>query len=247
MPTSNATIIKTSASTAAPNTAIQIIVNESPNICPLCHVTIEPEFLTGTPLALAFDWVEAYYRCTNMRCRRQFTAFYKRDAGLSQNGMQAFRLQQCFPVAPVKPVFDRTIIDLSPNFVEIYGQSSAAENHGLAEVAGPGFRKALEFLVKDYAISLNPQDVEAIKQRPIAAVIKDFLSGEKLRVVSSRAAWLGNDQTHYQERWIGKDLQDLKQLIAATAHFIAMERLVADLPVDMPASGPAAPAAANSR
>jgi hypothetical protein len=111
----------------------------------------------------------------------------------------------------------------------------------LTEVAGPGFRKALEFLVKDYAILLNPQQAEAIKQKQLASVIKEFLPGDKLGVVSSRAAWLGNDQTHYECRWVGKDLQDLKKLIDATAHFIAMERLVADLPVDMPATGPATP------
>jgi hypothetical protein len=107
------------------------------------------------------------------------------------------------------------------------------------DVAGPGYRKALEFLIKDYAIQLNPGHDDEIRTGQLAAVIRGFLAGDKLIVVSSRAAWLGNDETHYERRWIGKDLQDLKKLINATVHFIAMERLAADLPTDMPAAGAA--------
>jgi len=71
---------------------------------------------------------------------------------------------------------------------------------------------------------------------PLNTVITKYLSGDKLPVVSKRAAWLGNDETHYERRWVGKDLQDLKKLIQAVEHFIAMERLVAAFPVAMPDS-----------
>jgi hypothetical protein len=52
--------------------------------------------------------------------------------------------------------------------------------------------------------------------------------------LSKRAAWLGNDETHYKRRWTGKDLDDLKKLISAVEHFIAMEVLVRELPTEMP-------------
>jgi hypothetical protein len=120
--------------------------------------------------------------------------------------------------------------------VKIWTQAQQAEDGGLDEIAGPGFRKALEFLVKDYAISLVQKETEktAIKAAPLQSVIKNYLSGDKLPVVSSRAAWLGNDETHYERRWVDKNLIDLKKLIAATEHFIAMEKLVAALPTEMP-------------
>jgi hypothetical protein len=124
--------------------------------------------------------------------------------------------------------------------MRVYAQSTSAEAHGLAEIAGPGFRKALEFLIKDYAIQLNPGHDDEIKRGQLAAVISKFLPGDKLTIVSSRAAWLGNDETHYERRWVDKDLQDLKKLISATVHFIAMERLAADLPTEMPPTGPVA-------
>jgi hypothetical protein len=126
------------------------------------------------------------------------------------------------------------VSDLSPDFIRIFGQASVAEASGLDDVAGPGFRKALEFLLKDYAVSLCPDEGDAIKKAQLMAVIRKYFTEQKMSVVCSRAAWLGNDETHYERRWVGKDLADLKKLISASAHFIAMERLAADLPVDMP-------------
>lgn len=120
--------------------------------------------------------------------------------------------------------------------MKIFAQAQTAEDQGLDEIAGPGFRKALEFLIKDYAISLAPNDDAAAEIRKIllGAVISKYLGGDKLPIVSKRAAWLGNDETHYERRWVGKDLADLKKLIAAVEHFIAMEILVAALPTEMP-------------
>jgi len=233
---STAEIIRTADQNAGGN--VELSLNALPNECPLCHVTIEPEFLPGARLVFAFDWVEAYYRCTNMKCRRHFTALYR---VVGQNGpRRSCRLERCDPAAPQPPAFDPVIETVSPAFMRVYAQSTSAEAHGLAEIAGPGFRKALEFLIKDYAIQLNPGHDDEIKRGQLAAVISKFLPGDKLTIVSSRAAWLGNDETHYERRWVDKDLQDLKKLISATVHFIAMERLAADLPTEMPPTGPVA-------
>ena len=227
--------IRTASSIAGNNN--EVTLSEEPNVCPICHVTIEPEYLSGTPIILAFNWIEVYYRCTNMKCRRHFTALYRYA---SANGSRrVFQFERCDPVSPCAPSFDPVIETLSPNFIQVYAQSSAAENHGFTEIAGPGFRKALEFLIKDYAIQLNPLSEAEIKQKLLAQVIKEYLPGDKLAVVSSRAVWLGNDETHSERRWVGKDLQDLKKLISATVHFIVMEKLAAELPTDMPAAGPA--------
>lgn len=76
--------------------------------------------------------------------------------------------------------------------------------------------------------------VTIIPQVLLQGFVAIDVSGDKLPVVSRRAAWLGNDETHYERRWVGKDLVDLKKLIAAVEHFIAMEVLVKELPAEMP-------------
>jgi hypothetical protein len=160
---------------------------------------------------------------------------YKRDTEHNTNP-PSFIFDYAIPNHPTEKVTEDEIKALSPAFVRIWTQAHKAESEGLDEIAGPGYRKALEFLVKDYAISLVTEEDEKtkIKKIPLQSVIKEYLGEDKLHVVSSRAAWLGNDETHYERRWVGKDLRDLKRLIAATEHFIAMEKLAAALPKEMP-------------
>lgn len=221
----------------------QVNINEIPNVCPICHVTIEPEPLAGTSASVGFNWMEMYFRCTNKRCKRQFTALF-RSAGLRGSFLN-YEYERSVPAEPKIPVFDEIVKTLSPDFVRVYGQAVAAEAYGLTDVAGPGFRKSLEFLVKDYAIHLKPEAAEEIKAAALATVIQKHLSGDKVPVVSLRAAWLGNDETHYERRWADKDLQDLKRLIGATVHFIALEEMVVDLPKSMPKPATASPSKAT--
>jgi hypothetical protein len=207
-----------------------VMIDRHPNECPVCHVVIQPENVA--PSWYAFDWLEVFYRCTNQKCLRSFVGFFKR-AGITDNAPM-FSYSQSLPISPKTVSFAAEIVAISPSFVSIYAQANSAEEHQLQEIAGPGYRKSLEFLLKDYAISLHSSKSEEIKKLELMKVIKMFLSGDSLPLVSSRAAWLGNDETHYERRWIGKDLADLKKLIDATVHFITMQRLVAELPTDMP-------------
>jgi hypothetical protein len=232
--TVNANLIPAEGTTGSTNRTVAI--DQQPNECPICHYTIQPEYLTGAPIAAASNWLEIYYRCTNQKCRRHFTGLYIKANGSHYDfpNLVFYEFQRSVPIIHVNRKFDPIIEALSPNFVRVITQASAAEAFDLLDVAGPGYRKALEFLVKDYAISLNPTQTNQIKDASLGTVIQQFLTGDKLNVVSSRAAWLGNDETHYERRWIGKNLEDLKRLIGATVHFIEMEKLAAGLPTEMP-------------
>ena len=41
--------------------------------------------------------------------------------------------------------------------------------------------------------------------------------------MASRSAWLGNDQTHYVQRFEDKDINDMKNFIKASVYWISME------------------------
>lgn len=218
----------------------QRTVDRFPEECSVCHRSIIPEnFFQGFVVK---DLLEMYFRCVNPKCSRSFIALYRFDQGLSQ-GKQVhhFNFERSLPVEPRERAISAEISELSPSFVKISAQAQTAEDQGLDEIAGPGFRKALEFLIKDYAISVTQDEADKaeIRRIQLGAVITKYLDGDKLAIVSRRAAWLGNDETHYERRWVGKDLAALKNLIEAVEHFIAMERLVAALPVEMPDPGKA--------
>jgi hypothetical protein len=206
------------------------LIDKNANQCPTCHIVIQPDNFSQA--WFSHDWLEVFFRCTNESCQRSFIGLYEFIRHI--NGQALYNLDKVLPVSPLTPEFAPEIVSISPTFALVFGQASSAEDHQLDDIAGPGYRKALEFLIKDYAISLHPNKEEEIKRLELMKVIKQFLSGDSLPLVSSRAAWLGNDETHYERRWVGKDLTDLKKLIAATVHFITMQRLVADLPSDMP-------------
>lgn len=126
------------------------------------------------------------------------------------------------------------ITAISPNFVQIYNQSETAEYLSLFQICGVGYRKALEYLIKDYLITQNPTNEENIKKSFLGKCISDFVSNEKIKSTAKRAVWLGNDETHYVRQWIDKDLRDMKTLIELTIHWIEMELLTKEFESSMP-------------
>lgn len=128
---------------------------------------------------------------------------------------------------PLAPTISKEISQVSPSFYGLYKQALAAEHHGLTDVFGMALRKALEFLIKDYAISKNPNEETAIKAGLLGTVIKKHVSDPNIKICAERAVWLGNDETHYERRWTGHDVTDLKTLIQLTLNWISNELLTA--------------------
>jgi len=104
----------------------------------------------------------------------------------------------------------------------------------LDQITGVGYRKALEFLIKDYAIKNNPSEEKSIKKTPLMQVINKHIGDTNIKNVAKRAVWLGNDETHYIRVWEDKDLSFLKQLIDLTIHWIEAEELTKTMMEEMP-------------
>ena len=77
-----------------------------------------------------------------------------------------------------------------------------------------GYRKALEILIKDYAIEKDP-DKEEIKKAFLANCINSYIKSDKIQALSKASAWIGNDETHYEKRHIEYSIQELKLFIDA--------------------------------
>ena len=116
----------------------------------------------------------------------------------------------------------------------IYNEAIEAESHNLEEISGVGFRKALEFLMKDYCMLLHPEEKEKIIKMTLAGVIKTYVEDPSIKSISQRAVWLGNDETHYYRKWEGKTVEDVKKLIELTVYWIKMERLTNSILSEMP-------------
>ena len=193
---------------------------EEPNICPHCHVVNEPHF------KIAFvskndkkeDELITVWQCSSKQCYRLFVADYvRRDSN-------SFKFNRFLNGLPKGPDWPKPIIELNSgnsidtekvqksNFIKTYLQSLEAENYGLDELAGMGYRKAIEYLVKDWAIQNNPDKRENIQKSWLGAVIKDYYDGD-LKEILERATWLGNDQAHYNRLFEEFEINVLKELI----------------------------------
>lgn len=188
--------------------------------------------------------LERILQCPNDACQHLFVARYKRDGN-------AYTLDTSVPAEIRNIEQTETISKVSPDFVKIYDEAHRAEESGLKLVAGPGYRKALEFLIKDYIFTLFTDEDPKVKAAHQAAVekmllgacIATYIKSEQVKEIAKRAAWLGNDETHYVRKWEGKDLDDLKKLITLTLHWIEIEKLTADVIKDMPDAAAAKPPA----
>lgn len=113
---------------------------------------------------------------------------------------------------------------VSADFVKIYNQSQTAEAYNLMDICGVAYRKAAEFLIKDYAIRKFPEDEETIKKDALGQIISKKLDAfPKIQNLAKATAWLGNDETHYVRKHTDKDLADLKAFLLAAATFIAAD------------------------
>ena len=197
--------------------------------CPFCGVINIPEYLFLKNVERS-DFFNVFTQCTNPTCRNMFITQF------STVGVRKPVFTKILPTAlPEKRTFSNIISELSPIFCEIYNQAYIAEQTNLMQICGTGYRKSLEFLIKDYLISTLPEDQhEAIKNKFLNNCIRDNISNINIKTVASRAVWLGNDETHYTRKWEDKDINDLKSIIELTLHWIESEIRTQKLLEDMP-------------
>lgn len=119
--------------------------------------------------------------------------------------------------------FSNAISTLSPQFVEIYNQSLKAELSGLNELCGMVYRKALEFLVKDFSAHIHPDKISEIESSLLGKCISQYIDNKKIQTLATASAWIGNDETHYVRKHQSYNTQDLKRFINTMIAFIEYE------------------------
>lgn len=202
------------------------LVHEEETTCPMCKAKISPVFIS----AILHDRDDATVLNYCCACKKSFITRY--DVYLSKEGTTSSEvyngsLRCSEPNQFEKKIFDEKLISISPQFDKIYNQALAAEISGLDEIAGLGYRKALEFLVKDFVIYKNSTEEEKIKRMPLSACISEYIDNQQIKVLVERSAWIGNDEAHYVRKQEDRDVNDMKEFITATVFFIGMV-LIAD-------------------
>lgn len=196
---------------------------DEPNHCPMCKYAIDPVLLAAKyfefeqPNGNYEDFVSVMYLCRH--CGKPFITYFEESDDAENLYVELFSA----PKSHKPREFPTELKSVSPQFVKIYNQALAAEVAGLDEICGIGYRRALEFLIKDYCILANPGKSDEIKAMPLSKCIKAYIQDDNLIVLATRSVWLGNDATHYVRKHEDYGVADMKKFIDAFVYYISMQ------------------------
>ncbi|MGC4088309.1 MAG: hypothetical protein QM756_10500 [Polyangiaceae bacterium] len=211
----------------------QVVEVEPPDICPICRYGCTPHVLAPTAILTQRRAIEVCFRCPRHDCGSLFICYFSQ----LHPGNPQWVVARLAPATFAAVAFAEAVASVSPSFVEIYNQALRAESLDMDQLCGIGLRKALEFLIKDFAKRQHPTETEQIERLQLGPCITRYVADANVNACAKRAAWLGNDETHYVRRWHDKDIEDLKRLVRLTANWIDNTLLTQQYVSDMPEGG----------
>ena len=197
---------------------------DAAKVCPHCGTSFNGVAVNATILfdgSMECDVVVATHYCA--ACDQPFVATY-----LYNECDDKAPFWRVWPPSRETVEFDPEIKRISPAFAEIYKQASIAESECLDHICGVAYRKALEFLVKDYAIFKHPDKADEIKAMQLAQAIRDHIDSKRIQALATKCAWIGNDETHYVMKHEDRSVEDLKKFLHAMTTFITADLALED-------------------
>jgi hypothetical protein len=201
---------------------------EIPDECPVCE-----RLVLLSPSLQAYNKdkgeLQIVFWCPNKNCNSLLIAYYR---GEKPTVLSFLKIE---PPNLKKDELPEFVAEISSTFVSIHLEAHEAKQRGLSQIAGPGYRKAFEFLIKDYAKSISPPDKHSEIENTFAgSVVSNYIPDKRIQAVAKRALWLGNDETHYLRKWEQHDINDLITLISLTISWIQIERQSKEYVDEMP-------------
>lgn len=195
-----------------------------PNYCPWCHKLISPNILVQTSFNATVDehgcLASFILGCPD--CMKHF--LYSIDTTFI-SGSSKFEYIPVTekPIPKSDFIYPSEIDEISKEFGNIISQSAHAEGLGLNHLAGIGYRKSIEFLLKDYLIVHKKLDKEKISKNTLGQCISQDITDSRLQALARAATWIGNDETHYVRKHEDKDISDMKKFLHNLTLFISYE------------------------
>lgn len=206
--------------------------------CPFCNSKVVPVLrvlMTGHNVDGANLRFLARFPCCNkeyfVNCDK---GDYRYNSGLSTRCDAKWTAEELPKEIIQLKAIPEIIDEISPNFRSIFEEAQAAQHLGYTQICGGGYRKALEFLIKDYATILYPDKDEEIKKMELGNCISQYVDNDLIKCFANRASWLGNDELHYLRKWEELDLLDLEGFIDQAIMAIDLEERRKELERSMP-------------
>lgn len=194
--------------------------------CTNCNKALSPQKLYSIVIEKE-DEFYIYVADFCNSCKTVLISEYKANK-ISDNVYRQEKLIRTYPEMFESEYFEKDIEKLSPQFVKIYNQALQAEKIGLDEIAGLGYRKAVEFLIKDFAIHERPNEEDEIRNSWMKVCIEKYIEDKKIQVLAEKSDWIGNDEAHYIRKQEDRDIKDMKRFIKAMVYYIGIILITED-------------------
>lgn len=202
-------------------------VDEYINECPHCNNGIKAEILSHYLEDVnRTTYVDVLGKCPV--CKMIFWGKYSYEHWFDSFGLpMIINKATYYPQKINVKSFSDEIMDVSSQFVEQYHQAEAAEQLGFNDICGLAYRRAFEHLIKDFAITLAPNNRdEIIAETNLANVIGYHLLEKHLvkeiNEIANKAWWLEKDYAAYTKSYDDIDIYDLKECITITQKYVEL-------------------------
>ena len=166
-----------------------------PQSCPLCGIGNNPT----TNEVGRLEIQEGYVFTLHHRCPACKKYHMTNQEYLKQDDKTTMIL-----VYPNKVVIDidDLFIEHAPRFVEFYSEAIEAEKMGLENIAGTGYRSAIECLIKDYALAFELDTKEYLSDPKLTfnnAIDRYVKDDDLLKGTLIPMSIVGNGYTHWNK------------------------------------------------
>lgn len=199
---------------------------DSDDMCPLCYFGMD---LSQYGWRNFHDWLYADQRNFNIfsvyvcpHCHRGFVVVHKMAVLDEGDGVCVVKeeSQAVYPHIVKLPDIDDAVHSISPKFYDIYQQCLTAKANGLYDLYGMGFRKAVEYLVTDFAIKMHPEENDKIISMSLHNRIEKYISDDDVKRTLLACRLLGNNEVHYNNNNTSADMILFGDLISGVISYI---------------------------
>lgn len=199
------------------------------NYCPYCGTANDPKKITDLysyneylkPIVLILQ---------TSCCHKFFMSLYILERGEP-------KLLYTYPTG-TPTIFSDAIKEISPDFIKLHTQAKFSERNGHLELAATGYRNALEFLIKDFAIKILKKDPKEVSKKTLASVITSYLPNPRMEITADVVRILGNDSTHFERKHPDVEFSEIKRYLNIFIRQIELEYAIINPPVSRKLSQP---------
>lgn len=192
--------------------------------CPYCGIGTDATRIDVKAFSITDGLIaDVTYKCTS--CDKIFHVSYKK-----MKDEEIFIPYSVFPNFQGKE-FSKEIQNVSPRFIKLYNQAYKAEYDTNYELAGCGYRNALEVLIKDFAINILGEKKEDVVKYKLYKAIELYLKDVDMSNCADVVRILGNDNTHYERDYENIDFDVLKQYLNIFIEMIEVQIKIKNPPV----------------